>query len=215
MLSELVETLDSPHFALWGPFIILILCGFGFPMPEDIVLVTAGFLAGKHSAPIYPVIIVTYIGIMVGDSIIFMLGYRFGPTFLDTKIGRWALSESTLVKARKAFYKYGIWVNFFGRFLPGVRTAIFFTGGTLKYNFWKFFTMDGLAALISGPVFVGLGYWAGFKFNENMDLIEKYVGKTKLYMSIAVFLLALCLVLYFIWIRKKNAQNDEKETSSN
>ena len=127
MLSELVEFFDGPMLALWGPFFVLLLCAFGLPIPEDIVLITAGFLAGKNGSPITPVLIVTYAGIMIGDSIIFCLGRKFGPKIINTRFGKWALSEKNRARAQEAFEKYGSWVEKknYGRTYMGIDRSTF------------------------------------------------------------------------------------------
>ena len=201
-LEWLLEVLHNPAIALWGPFVALLICGLGLPMPEDIILVAAGFLSGKNGTPVFPVIVVTYLGIILGDTLIFIVGQRLGTRFLKSKVGRKVLTEARLQKAKDAFHKYGIWVNFFGRFLPGVRTAIFFTGGSLKYPFHKFFLMDGIAALISAPAFVWLGHWAGIKFAENTELLEQYIKQTKTYLLGGIFLFFI-IVITTLYIRSK------------
>ena len=206
-LESLTNLLDTPFFALWGPFIALLLCGFGLPIPEDIILVSAGFLAGENGTKILPPILVTYCGILLGDCFISMVGRTVGHRVLRSRIAQRILSPERLERAREAFHKYGIWVNFFGRFLPGVRTAIFFTGGTLHYPFLKFFLMDALAALISAPLFVWVGYWAGQRFSENIDLLHKYIHTTKTYFfsGLLILFIAILVVVYFR-SKRKNAE---------
>lgn len=204
-LETLTTLLNTPAFALWGPFFGLLLCGLGLPVPEDIILVVAGFLAGQNNWPILPPIIITYVGILLGDSFIFLVGKSIGHKILRSKLAQKILSPERLEKSREAFHKYGIWVNFFGRFLPGVRTAIFFTGGTLKYPFYKFFLMDGLAALISAPFFVWLGYWAGKTFSENIEELTHYIKVFKTYFAAGIFAIFIIVVItLYVRSRKKN-----------
>lgn len=210
-LESLIYFLNNPTIALWGPFVGLLACGMGLPIPEDIILVVAGFLAGQNNAKILPPILVTYAGIMLGDSLIFFIGQKLGRKVMKSNIAQKILNPERLEKAVDAFHKYGIWVNFFGRFLPGVRTAIFFTGGTLKYPFHRFFLMDGLAALISAPLFVYLGYWAGMKFSENISLLNHYVKKTKTYFGIGIFVL-LIIVAIVVFLKSRKKKLNELET---
>jgi membrane protein DedA with SNARE-associated domain len=205
-LESLLIILDTPSFALWGPFFGLLLCGFGLPIPEDIILVVAGFLAGENGTRILPPIMVTYAGIVLGDSLIFFVGRKVGHRVLRSRIAQKILSPERLEKSREAFHKYGIWVNFFGRFLPGVRTAIFFTGGTLKYPYHRFFLMDGLAALISAPLFVWIGYWGGQQYSENTDLLKHYIKTTKVYFLLGLFVLFIALlIITYVRSKRKSA----------
>lgn len=207
-LESLIYFLNNPTIALWGPFVGLLACGMGLPIPEDIILVVAGFLAGQNNGKILPPIIVTYLGIMIGDSLIFFVGQKLGRKVMKSNVAQKILTPERLERAVSAFHKYGIWVNFFGRFLPGVRTAIFFTGGTLKYPFHRFLLMDGLAALISAPLFVWLGYWAGMKFSENISLLDHYLKKTKAYFSLSM-LIVLIVVSIVLYIKSKKRKEIE------
>ena len=69
--------------------------------------------------------------------------------------------------------------------------------------------MDGLAALISAPLFVYIGHWAGIKFAENLDQLEFYIKRIKTYMGIGVLVLFLIflLVAYVRSRRTKIAQS--------
>lgn len=59
--------------------------------------------------------------------------------------------------------RYSNWVLFVARFLPGLRSPIFLTAGmTRRIPFWRFLLLDGLAALISVPVWVYLGYFGAY-----------------------------------------------------
>jgi membrane protein DedA with SNARE-associated domain len=211
-LESLIYFLNNPTIALWGPFVGLLACGMGLPIPEDIILVVAGFLAGQNNTKVLPVIFITYAGIMLGDSLIFFIGQKLGRKVMKSNLAQKILTPERLEKAVEAFHKYGIWVNFFGRFLPGVRTAIFFTGGTLKYPFHRFFLMDGLAALISAPVFVSLGYWAGIKFSENISLLNHYIKKTKVYFSLSILLILIIVgIVFFIKAKKSKKKVSESK----
>ncbi len=127
---------------------------------------------------------------------------------MKSKLAQKILTPERLEKAVNAFHKHGIWVNFFGRFLPGFRAAIFFTGGTLKYPFHRFLLMDGLAALVSAPLFVWLGYWAGMKFSENISLLDHYLKKTKAYFSLSI-LIVLIVVSIVLYIKSKKRKEIE------
>ena len=59
------------------------------------------------------------------------------------------------------------------RFMPGLRTPIFMTCGIYQVGFWKFLTLDGLAALISVPVWV----YVGVIFGENLELLEQKISQ--------------------------------------
>lgn len=208
MLDQILSTLGDSAWAQWILFGILILCGFGFPMPEDIILVSAGFLAAENNFPLLSCMILMYFGIMIGDSLIFTGGRLFGG-----RLVKFIVREERREKVQELFRKYGVGVIFIARFLPGLRTPIFFTAGTLHYSPLRFVIMDGVAALISAPFFVWLGHWAWSRYAEDIHELQKTLGKTQAY--VIAIALAIAIVIFFsVWSRarsKKKKLHHENE----
>ena len=93
MLQRLVDLLGerSLHVGYAFVFGVLLLCGFGLPMPEDVILVTGGVLAWLASpletpalrempfdAGLQRMVLVGLLGILAGDSVIYWMGRRLG-----------------------------------------------------------------------------------------------------------------------------------------
>ena len=98
MLEQLVDLLAGHGLAAGylAVFSVLLLCGFGLPIPEDVILATGGVLAWlARGRPVHSLsamfrdprlltmIAVGLAGIIVGDSIIFLAGRRFGHRVAD------------------------------------------------------------------------------------------------------------------------------------
>lgn len=173
-MPELIPLLEG-HSALFiylAAFGVLLACGFGFPMPEDIVLFTLGYLSyvGDVSLPIS--IAVAFAGVMIGDSSIYMLGRTLGWRVLKLPGFRRVLTERRVDQARRAFNRRGHLYLFFARFAPGLRTVTFFSAGLLRIEFRSFFLYDGLAALLSVPLFTWVGYVLGEAFHERIKDVK-------------------------------------------
>jgi membrane protein DedA with SNARE-associated domain len=203
VLDQILMAFDGTALAVWGPFGLLILCGIGLPIPEDIILVAAGFLAAENGKPYVSTAFIMYVGILLGDSVIYCVGRLFGRKVLRTRLGKLLVNAERLGKVEELFGKYGAGVLFVGRFLPGLRAPIYLTAGTIRYSFLRFLTLDGLAALISAPLFVWLGHWAWERFADDLDLLQKTVGRTKLYMMGGVVALAL-VIFYLLHMRSRS-----------
>ncbi|HUP57833.1 MAG TPA: DedA family protein, partial [Bdellovibrionota bacterium] len=65
----------TPYFLIFG---ILLACGLGLPIPEDITLFAAGLLAYYGIANLWVMIAMCMVGVLLGDSIIFWLGATYG-----------------------------------------------------------------------------------------------------------------------------------------
>jgi membrane protein DedA with SNARE-associated domain len=202
VLDEILVLFNSGAWALWGPFLLLVLCGVGLPMPEDILLFAGGFLGAQYGVHFLTTCTLMYFGILIGDSMIFGIGRHLGPRLLKTRMGRWLMDEARHQKAIVLFNKYGAWVIVVARFLPGLRAPTYLTAGTLNFSIWRFLLLDGLASILSAPIFVWLGHWAWGRYAENIDTIRPLLMKTKVYVGggMATILAILALVL---WLRSK------------
>lgn len=196
MLDFLVSFFtDYGYAAVFG---ILVLCGFGLPIPEDISLVAGGIISGLGFTNHHIMVIVGMIGVLIGDSSMFLLGRVFGYRIQKIKFFRKILSPRRFSHIQKQFKQYGLGLLFVARFLPGLRSPIFLVAGmSRRVSYITFIAMDGLAALISVPVWVYLGYF----FADNIDLLMEYVGDVQklIYLSLGIVIL-ICVLVY---IKKK------------
>jgi membrane protein DedA with SNARE-associated domain len=139
----------------------LIACGLGVPVPEDIILISGGYIASATAHPVWPMVATGLLGILLGDSATFWAGRRFGLSLAKTSlIGRY-LTDERLSRVDGLFRRHGQKVLVAARFMPGVRAVTYFSAGAMKVPFWKFLLLDGLAALVSAPLWVVLGFRYG------------------------------------------------------
>lgn len=210
MFETLLKYFEGSPMSLWGPFFVLLLCGLGLPVPEDIVLVAAGALGEIDGRTWQQVSAVMYAGVMLGDSTIFFAGRFFGGRMRSSRWFQRYFSEKKQAKVEALFDRYHSWVLFVGRFLPGLRAPIFFTAGSTKVTFWKFFFFDGLAALISVPFFVWLGHSLWAKFKDDIVQLERALGRTQSYtMIVAAVLLVIVGWVVVRKIREARTKWDE------
>lgn len=190
------------YFAVFG---ILILCGFGLPVPEDISLTAGGVISGLGYANVHIMFLVGMAGVLIGDSFVFWLGRHYGERALTLPVLRTVLHPERFDKVREQFKKYGRWVVFVGRFMPGLRMPIFFTAGTSKQiSLLLFLLTDGFAALISVPIWVYLGYYFAHNFDELMTWVRN--GQT---IILVLVCLALALLGFFFWRKKRREGKGE------
>lgn len=185
-------------------FSALLLCGAGLPLPEDITLVAGGVIAGLGYANVHTMAAVTMVGVLVGDAGMFLLGHHFGVHMLQWKPISLLMPPRRYAKMQDKFARYGNRLMFFARFLPGMRTAVYITAGaTHRVSFWRFLLLDGLAALLSVPAWVYLGYFGANRREWLGMWIQR--GQHSLWLIGAIALLVL-LVLWWRQRRKRNAE---------
>ena len=200
-LLERLITFFAEHGYL-AVFMALLLCGAGLPLPEDITLVAGGVIAGLGYADVHVMAAITMVGVLAGDAGMFLLGHHYGVHMLQWKPISWLMPPRRYAKMQDKFARYGNRLMFFARFLPGMRTAVFITAGaTHRVSFWRFLLLDGLAALLSVPFWVYLGYFGANRREWLGMWIQR--GQNSLWLLGVVALLA--LLLWWWWRRRRNA----------
>lgn len=167
-----------PIFTEYGylaVFVMLLICGFGVPIPEDVTLVTGGVIAGLGYADVHTMFAVGMAGVLVGDGLVFTTGRLQGERVMRWRPVQRIMTPERFAAAQGAFARYGRWVMFVARFLPGLRTPVFLTAGiTRRVSFGTWFLMDGLAALISVPIWVYLGYFGAQNWDWMFTILHRF-----------------------------------------
>jgi membrane protein DedA with SNARE-associated domain len=139
----------------------------------------------------------------VGDGIMFAAGRLYGERVLRFRPVAKIMTPERFAATQEKFARYGNWVLFVARFLPGLRSPIFLTAGmTRRIPYWRFLMMDGFAALISVPVWVYLGYFGA----RNREWLMHMVHRGQAGILIALAVAGLVLGVYF-WRKKRKAAN--------
>lgn len=179
---------------------VLLLCGMGLPLPEEVPILTSGVLASTGHLRPWPALISVMIGVMLGDSMMFLLGRRWGSSVFEHRLSRKLLTRERQEKIAVYFGKYGAWIIFAARFLPGIRAPLFLSAGTMRVSFWTFFAMDGAAALLSIPISFWVAYVFTDKLNEMLHLSHRLM-----YWAVGGILLG-SFATHFVWNRIKKAR---------
>lgn len=193
LLQQLITVFAENGYV--AVFIALMICGAGLPLPEDITLVAGGVIAGLGYANVHVMFALTMFGVLLGDAAIFLLGHHYGARMLKWRLVARVLTPTRYAQVQEKFDRYGNRMLFFARFLPGMRTTVYITAGTThRVSFWRFLLIDTLAALISVPFWVYLGYIGA----NNHEWLVKWMhrGQTSLWVVLGILLVTL-LVLWW------------------
>ncbi len=187
---------------------VLIICGFGVPIPEDITLVSGGIIAGMYpeQVNVHIMLVVSMFGVLFGDSTMYWLGRIYGARILRVRFIRKFLTVQRLRMVRDKFDQYGNRVLFVARFLPGLRAPIYMVSGiTRRVSYTRFVLLDFFAAIISVPIWVYLGYYGAHKRDWLMEQIK--TGQTGIYILIGA------LALFISWkvYKAKKARHQAKK----
>ncbi len=195
-LSELTD-----RFHYLGPFVVLLLCGVGLPLPEEVTLIASGLLLYQGKVEFVPITLVCSSAILLGDSIPYFLGRRMGPRAVENRWVARVLHPERFAIVEKKFEKHGSWVVFLCRFLPGIRIPAYFTAGTLGMGFGRFLILDGLGVLISVPTSI----WIAMKFGGQVEKMQEQMDNFHLLLSFAL-VAVLSIVLFRMVVRRRERQ---------
>lgn len=124
---------------------ILLAAGLGLPLPEDIPLIIAGYLIHIGQFGFTMALLVSMVGVLGGDSLAFLAGWRFGKGGRKSLMERLAGAKNR-ERVQRYFDRYGIRTLAIARFLPGLRAATYFTAGASGVRYLTFILVDGIAA---------------------------------------------------------------------
>jgi membrane protein DedA with SNARE-associated domain len=160
------------HFTYLGLFGVLLLCGMGLPMPEDIALLAGGFLVHRGVIRFPITLAVSLLGVVAGDNSLFFLGRRFGTGLVRYFGLNRPGSKAQIERIRAFMHRHGHRAIFYARFLAGLRALIYLTAGSFGVTPLRFLLYDLLGAVISVPIVVSIGYL----FGGQLEIVVHYLG---------------------------------------
>lgn len=204
LLALFTEYAYQPGHVYTFVILFMFASSFGLPIPEEVVLVTAGLVAHiahdkvAHPPP-YPdavgvdvltLVIVCFFAVFISDLLVFFIGKYFGVKIIKSDLFRRKVDGDIFQKVNKWFSKYGALSCGLFRFMPGLRFFGHMSCGLLGIPFAKFALIDGLAVLISVPTQVYFVATYGNIVLEKMKDFKFFV------------LIVFCLALVFFVSKK-------------
>jgi membrane protein DedA with SNARE-associated domain len=150
LVSHLLQSI-SPEVVYLIVGLMIMVESLGIPVPGEIALVTAAVLATQHKAGLSPgwIAACSSAGAIIGDSIGFLIGRRFGKPLFG-RLGRRFprhFGPGHVALAERVFTRYGVWAVFFGRFIALLRILAGPLAGALRMPYFRF-----LAANVCGGI---------------------------------------------------------------
>ena len=150
------------HFTYAAVFGLLVAGGVGIPVPEELVQLTAGYLARRGVLSLVPGAVVAWAGLVLGDFLLFRLGRSHGPRLLGSRHVAHVLTPRRRAFVERHFARHPVLTIVLARHASGLRLPVFAMAGAAGVRSTTFLLADGLSALASVPLVVGAGwYFAG------------------------------------------------------
>ena len=166
------------------------------PIPSEIVMPFAGFLAAQGHFNLFLVALAGTVGATLGALLLYAVGRIGGRPFID-RYGRYFfISHHDVTVAENFFERYGSAANFIGRFLPVIRTYISLPAGIARNNVAKFTLYVFLGSLAWS---LGLAY-VGYRFGQSWTTVSAYLSK----FSDVVWVVVAVAVVWYVYRHIKN-----------
>jgi membrane-associated protein len=162
-------------FSYPAVFVLLLMCGLGLPLSEDLVLLTGGIVAAKGDSSLPGMMLAAYAGLLAGDSTLFFIGRKLGPRATQHRLFKKILTADRVAWVQAQFHRRGSWMLFLVRFLPGFRAPTYLVAGMSAVPYRKFIVADGLAAAISAPLLTFLGWKFGLTVLKDLEATGRYL----------------------------------------
>jgi membrane protein DedA with SNARE-associated domain len=167
-------------------FILMLLEAASLPVPSEVVLPLAGYLAHNGTLNFYLALAAATLGSLIGSIIDYAIGYYLGKEVVYKHLEFFHIKKHDLDNFDIWFAKNGLAAVFLTRFIPILRTIINFPAGFAKMNFKKFLLYTFAGILIWDIVLMVFGFYALSAKHASVILA-----------AVAVFAIALYIIYRF------------------
>ncbi|MEY3986740.1 MAG: hypothetical protein RL080_80 [Actinomycetota bacterium] len=171
------------------------------PIPSEIVLPFAGFVARRGDGSVVVMVVASTIGSVVGALVLYAIAAAIGPERIHSfvvRFGKWfGVKESDMVRAEEWFDRRSNAAVLVGRCVPLIRSLVSIPAGFRRMKFVPFITLTAVGSAVWNIALIG----AGATLGDQWDRVGDYVGIFQWLVIAAIF----GVILKFAW-SKVNAR---------
>lgn len=191
LVQWLLDTIGAMGYP--GIFLLMAMESSLIPVPSELVMPPAGYLAYQGKMNLAAAILCGTVGSLVGAYANYFAAHYLGRPLI-IKYGKYVLiPPEKFARVERFFLSHGEISTFIGRLLPVVRHLISIPAGLSGMNHFRFSLYTLLGAGIWCSILAGIGYFIG----ENQQLIMQYAHQALVW----VLLFSIILVGMYIWLR--------------
>lgn len=177
------------HFGYAALFFALWLGIIGMPIPDEVIVMTGGAVVKTGLLHAVPAFMVTYLGVISGLSLGYVLGRYFGSPVLD-KLRRKKNVEKHIQTSERLIQRYGNFALCFSYFLPIVRHIVPYLVGINKMPYRRYILYSYTTGFVWTFLFFVIGQFAGSRV-ESMGIMLYHYG---LYIGLSLLIIAIAVV---------------------
>ena len=170
---------------------------FGFFLPGDSLLVTAGLFASQGKLDVYQLGALLTVAAIVGDSVGYAIGKATGPRIFS-KPDSLLFNRKHLIRAQDFYAKHGGKTIIIARFMPIVRTFAPVVAGVGQMDYRRFITYN----VVGGFLWVWSMLFTGYFLGRYIPGVDKHIEKIIL---LVIFLSILPGIISWLRERRKAA----------
>ena len=175
----------------------------GFLIPGEIGVLLGGVLANQHKLSLWAVLVCGIAGAIIGDSVGYAVGKRYGETLL-TKIPNRILKEDSLHRAEDSIRRNGGKAVFVGRFTTALRVLVPGLSGMSRVPYRTFLLWNVAGGTLWASAFVLLGYAAGSQYQR--------VAHNATYFGLGLLVLIILIAAFRILRKRRNNRRGGNRT---
>lgn len=176
-------------------FFLLVLGIVGLPIPDETLMVFAGYLIAKNQLSGPVTFLAAFAGSACGITLSYLLGITSGHYLLEKVGPKIGITQKKVQRVHDWFFKIGKWLILVGYFIPGVRHLTGYVAGMMRLPKITFALIAYSGALIWSSLFLTLGYY----FGDHLEFILTNIEKdTAIGIGIGIVL----LLLIWLWFRR-------------
>jgi membrane protein DedA with SNARE-associated domain len=190
------------HFGHLAIFLLLVAGGLAVPVPEELVQLTAGYLARRGVLLFWPSVAAAWLGIVVGDALFFHLARRHGASLLERPaVARW-LTPGRRAFLERHFDRHAVLTVMVARHASAFRLPAYALAALHGVRLRTFVIADGLSALASVPLVV----WLGWFFAGHIEALKRDLHEAELLVAAGVGLLLLGWWAFRSWQARRTGR---------
>jgi len=174
------------------------------PIPSEVVMPAAGYLAWKGQMNLVAAILAGSLGSMLGSLTAYYAGLKLGRPLIVAYGKYLFMSEKDIERAERWFARYGGKATFISRMVPVVRTFISLPAGIGKMEIKRFTAYSFLGSVPWCAFLAFLGYY----LKDSWRIIFEQYGH---YVDYAVVIGMIVLIGYYFYIRRKKRRTGEPD----
>lgn len=182
------------HWGYPAIFLFVVLGNMGLPVPEESILVLAGYLVWREELRLPLVLGVGILSAVAGDNLGYWIGRRYGQEAIERYGHRILVTPGRLEATRRFVTHYGAFSVFAARFVAGLRFLAGPLAGATGLRPLAFIVANALGAILYVPTMVGAGYAIGYGLGEYVRRFQQALGKVEHVVLIGAALLTLVLL---------------------